>query len=336
MTPSRPATTSTCDLRDFVRWVLTEFEPSVRLPGACGLYARSPGQTEPELYGTSDLACILHTLGRLRPSHTERAEWAATFQSYQDHGTGWLLERDASHSPVHNTAFALAAMGLLDLSPQHPVLMGQDYADPRALLETIDWRHGVYPGSHTGVGAAVIRALAPGLYTREWFERYFAQCDSLIDPNNGMLGRDKPPGGDSDQVGGTVHYLFLYGHFNRRMAHPEKRIDAVLGLQQDDGYWHPQNHLWLAFDAVYTLTRSLRTTPHRFEDVRACVRRTLRVVDRDFFSPEARQTAYRGRVATHVLTAALSFAAEAQQFLGSEEVITDEPLRLLLDRSPFI
>jgi hypothetical protein len=36
------------------------------------------------------------------------------------------------------------------------------------------------------------------------------------------------------------------------------------------------------------------------------------------------------------LTAAISIAAEAQQFLGAQEVVTERPLRLVLDRRPFI
>jgi hypothetical protein len=226
-------------------------------------------------------------------------------------------------------------MGLLDLVPKYPVRMGPEYADPSAMLETIDWRKGVYPGSHKGVGSAAIHALAPGVGSRRWFEDYFAHCDTLIDPNNGLLGRDKPAGGDFDQVGGTFHYLFMYSYFNRHMPLPEKRIDTVLRLQQPDGHWDAKNHLWLSFDAIHMMTRTLRCTPHRFDDVRASVRRALRAMEREFFSAEARQTAYKGRLAVHSVNAALCFAAEAQQFLGSQEVITEEPLRLALDRSPF-
>ncbi len=330
-----PSSPVSCDLRPFVQWIISEYEPSIRLPGPSGRYARSPGQKTPELYGTCDMACILYTLGLLRPTEKERREWAGEFQSYQDPQTGWLLERSPSHGPVHNTAFALAAMNLLGLVPERPVVMGPEYADPAAMLETIDWRKEVYPGSHKGVGSAAIHALAPGVGSKKWFDAYFAHCDSLLDPNNGMLGRDKPAGGDFDQVGGTFHYLFTYASFNRKMAYPEKRIDAVLRLQQPDGYWHAQNHLWLSFDAIYMMTRGLRDTPHRFEEVRAAVRRTVKAVERDFYSVEARRTAYNGKVGVHSVTAALCFAAEAQQFLGRDEIITDDPLRLHIDRSPF-
>lgn len=329
-------TTPVFDLREFVQWILSEFEPSVRLPGGAGRYARAPGETMPELYGVSDMACILYSIGALHPTEPQRGEWAAAFQTLQDPATGWLLEKTPTHSPLHNTAFALAAMQLLDLVPQHPVKMGPEYADVRAFLGSLNWKTAVYGESHKGAGLGSIYALVPALGTPPWFAEYFAVCDSLFDAHNGMMGTDKPPGGDFDQVGGTFHYAFLYQYFNRPMPHPEARIDAVLRLQQPDGYWHPTNHLWLTLDAIYLLTRTLRQQPHRFDDVRAVVRRVMEVFQREVFSPDGRKKALAGNLPVHSLTAAISLAAEAQQFLGAHEVVTERPLRLVLDRRPFI
>ena len=334
--PAAAAPAATFDLREFVHWIVTDFEPSVRLPGGAGRYARKPGETSPELYGTADMACILHTLGRLHPTAEERAGWAAAFQGFQQPDTGWLVEKSPTHDPLHNTAFALAAMQLLDLVPGHPVKMGPEFSDPRAFLATLNWKTAVYPESHKGAGVGAIYALVPALNSPAWFDAYFAACDSLFDPRSGLMGRDKPPGGDADQVGGTFHYSFLYEHFNRHMPFPEARIDAVLGTQQPDGYWRDDNHLWLTLDAIYLLTRSLRLCPHRFDDVRACIRRLMAILMRDVFSPEGRKTALSPRIPVHSVTAAVSIAAEVQKFLGAQEVITDQPLRLVLDRRPFI
>jgi hypothetical protein len=324
------------DLREFVHWITTEFEPSVRLPGGAGQYARAPGETTPELYGVSDMACILHTLGLLHPTDRERTEWAAAFQRFQIPDTGWLVEKSPTHDPLHNTAFALAAMQLLDLAPAQPVRMDAAFADPRAFLATLNWRTAVYLDSHKGAGVGAIHALVPALASPAWFDAYFAACDSYFDPHNGMMGRDKPPGGDADQVGGTFHYGFLYEHFNRHMPFPEARIDAVLRTQLPDGYWRADNHLWLTLDAIYLLTRSLRYCSHRLDEVRACIRRLMGILMRDLYSPAGRQTALSPKLPVHSVTAAISIAAEVQKFLGAQEVITDRPLRLVLDRRPFI
>jgi hypothetical protein len=57
---------------------------------------------------------------------------------------------------------------------------------------------------------------------------------------------------------------------------------------------------------------------------------------RDLYSPAGRRTALSPKLPVHSVTAAISIAAEAQKFLGAQEVITDRPLRLVLDRRPFI
>jgi len=334
--PKTTAPAPTFDLREFVKWITAELEPSVKLPGGAGHYAREPGKDVLELYGVSDMACILYSLGALRPTEAERTEWAAAFQSLQNPDTGWLLEKEPSHDPLHNTAFALAAMQLLNLTPKLPVKMGPEYADPAAFLETLDWKTAVYTESHKGAGVGSIFALVPALGTKAWFDAYFAKCESLFDPHNGLMGREKPATGDSDQIGGTFHYSFLYNYFNRHMPYPEARIDTVLRLQQADGYWMATNHLWMTLDAIFLMTRTLRYAPHRFDDVREVVRGVMTRLMTEVYSPAGRRATFTGRLTVHLVTAALSIAAEAQQFLGAQEVVTDWPLRLVLDRRPFI
>jgi hypothetical protein len=330
-------TDSTFDLREFVHWITAEYEPSIRLQGGAGRYPRQPGQTSPALYGVSDMACSLYTIGALHPSAKERSEWAAAFALFQNPSTGWFLEKDPKTlSPQHNTAFALGAMQLLDLDSPVPVVMEAQYADIRSYLNSLNWRTGVYQESHKGAGIGSIYALVPALHSTKWFAEYFATCDALFDPNNGMMGKEKASTGDIDQIGGTFHYSFLYQYFNRHMPYPEKRIDAILGLQRPDGYWSGENHLWMTLDAIYLMTRSLRYAPHRYDDVCTSVRRIMKVLQQDVYSAEGRKKAFSANGGVHSLTAATNIAAEAQQFLGSKEVITDWPLKLVLDRRPFI
>jgi hypothetical protein len=327
------------DVREFIAWIAREFEPSVRLPGPAGRYARQVGDARVELYGISDMACILYTIGALNPTDTERAEWAEGFAALQDPQSGYILEKAPTHVPLHNTAFALGAMELLGIPPRAPPCFARDFDTPeklRAFLDGFDWKNAVYRDSHRGAGLGSIFALVPALRSPEWFSAYFGCLDALFDPRNGMLGRAKPAGGDSDQVGGTFHYHFLYEHFHRPMPFPEARIDAVLALQQPDGYWHPANRLWLTLDAVYLLTRSVHRAQHRPDDVRRAVRRVLDVFGSDVLSPQGRKRHFGGRLGVHCLTAVVSLLAEAQQFLGSQEVVSGWPLRLVLDRRPFI
>jgi hypothetical protein len=334
---ARRTESSQYDLREFVHWILNEYEPSIRLPGGAGRYPRELGQTTVALYGVSDMACTLYTVGALHPSAKERGEWAETFELFQDHETGWFLEKDPKTlSAQHNTAFALAAMQLLDLTPQYQVKMDAQYSDIGAYLKRLNWHTGVYQESHKGAGIGSIYALVPALGTSKWFSEYFATCDDLFDPHNGLMGLGKPTSGDTDQIGGTFHYSFLCEFFNRQMPYPEKRIDTILGLQRRDGYWLLDNPLWMTLDAIYLMTRTLRYCPHRYEDVRASVQNSLKILQEDIYSRDGRRKVFSKPGGVHLLTAAINIAAEAQQFLGAEEVITDWPLKIVLDRRPFI
>lgn len=331
---SAPAVAPTFDMRPFVTWILETFEPSVKLGKQAGQYARKPGEGL-ELYGVSDMASIFYTLNVLNADDQARTQWAEAFQAFQRPSDGWLIERSPTHDPLHNTAYALASMQLLDLRPKLPVRPPEN-DDPKVFFQTIDWEKNVYLGSHRGAGLGSIRYNVPEPNRPEWFKAYFETCDALFDPHNGMMGKNKPAGGDFDQVGGTFHYSFLYETFHRRMPYPEARIDAIIGLQQSDGYWDTSNHLWLTLDAIYLMTRTLRYAPHRIDDVRAVVRKTLTTLMDDVYSESGRVKSFNGQLPTHSVMAAVSILAEAQIFLGAGEIVTERPLRLVLDRRPFI
>ena len=326
--------TARYDLREFVHWIGETFEPTIKLSGGAGHYARQPGGPL-ELYGIADMACVLHTLGRLRPTDDERREWASAFENFQVVEGGWFLEKSPSHPPLHNLAFALGAMELLDLHPERPVVLGTEYEDIQRFLGSLDWKANVYKESHKGAGIAAARTLLRSM-DAGWFAKYFAFCDGLLDPRNGMLGKDKPAGGDFDQIGGTFHYFFLYNHFNRRMAFPEQRIDAILGLQRADGHWDSSNRTWLTLDGIYLLTRTLRYAPHRVADVHLALHRVMGTLMQEMYAPAARKVAFGGKLPGHTLTCAVSILAELQQFFGCDVVVTEWPLKLVLDRRPFI
>ncbi len=217
-----------------------------------------------------------------------------------------------------------------------PVRMGAEYQDPKAFLMTLDWKKAVYTESHKGAGMGAIFALVPELGTPEWFREYFAACESLFDPRSGLMGIEKPAGGDFDQVGGTFHYSFLYNFFNRKVPYAERRIDSIIGLQQSDGHWDKTNKTWLTLDAMYMMTRALRNTGYRLEDVKRTLVKTMDQLMEDMWGAAARKSAYAGRLAVHSVTCAISIAAEMQQFFGAEEIVTERPLKLVLDRRPFI
>lgn len=324
------------DLREFIQWITLTFEPLLRREGGAGRYANKPEDSFPELYGMADMACILHTIDGLHLSGQEREEWAELFQTFQTEQNGFFREKNPTHGLIHNTAHALASMNLLSIEPRRKVRLNDEQREIAGYLEQLDWEKGVYEGSHVGAGIGAICALVPELRNPEWFDAYFQNCEKLLDPRNGMLGRNKPQSGDADQIGGTFHYAFVFAHFKRPLPYPEQRLDAILGLQQEDGFWSPTNRLWLTFDALHLLTRTAAQCPHRLEEIRSVVRRVAKLLYNEFLSPVGRDWILRTALPAHSLLAAVSAAAEAQLFLGCEEVQSERPLCLILDRRPFI
>lgn len=324
----------TFDLREFVEWIVRDFEPRVRVDGRAGAYARTAGGGQVHLYGTADMACIFYTLDLLPRDEPKRAEWIGILQSLQDPASGYLAARPADHSVLHNTAFALGALNLLGALPRHPLSFAREVSWPEklvAFLDGLDWRTRVYRDSHDGAGLASAVALVPGTVGPEWFEAYFAYTDGKFDPANGMMGVGKPACGDTDQVGGTFHYAFLYEHFRRPIPCPEARTEAILRLQLPSGNWRDDNPWWLTMDAMYLLDRDQRRTDHRRPEVRAAMARALAAAVSRLKSEDTLRV-----MTPHTLTAVVSLLAVAQQFFGGEEICSPQPLRLVLDRRPFI
>jgi hypothetical protein len=324
------------DFREFEKWVLDVFEPEMRL--GPGRYARSKGEDVSELYGVSDMACTLYTLNRLHPDEKEHAGWREAFHEFQQADTGFIVEKEVSHNDWHNTAFALGAMHLLGIHPRLPLKFMQDYQTREqvvAFMEKIDWVKNSYGGSHVGAGLGSIAALAPDTVNREWFEMYFDYCDSMFDPNNGMMGREKPPEGDMDQVGGTFHYHFIYEHFHREMPHPDARVDSVLGLNVKDGIWTDPSGWWITLDGLYLLTRTARRTLYRIDEIREATKSIVAYWHEAVHDAAFREKAY-SHFGVHNMCATTSLLAETQQVLGCDAVITDRPWQQILDRRPFI
>jgi hypothetical protein len=328
------------DVQPFVDWVLGAFEPEARVGAATGEYGAAPGATEVDLYGTCDMACVLYSLRALPLDSEARRRWAGVIGEFQSTATGHYIERNQpSHVELHVSAYAIAALELLDHLPAHRLRFAEPLRSPAAVsgfLGGRDWKDWVYLESHAGAGIGSIFANVPSLGSRLWFDAYFAVLDAHLDPINGMHGDGKPPGGDTDQIGGTFHYAFLHETFRRRLAHAQTRIDTVLGLQDDDGIWDPGNPLWLTLDAVYLLSRGVQHSGHRRADVEAAIGRALDHLTDRCLSVDGRQRSFCGPMGTHSLTAAVSLLAEAQAFLGGEAVRSDAPLRLVLDRRPFV
>jgi hypothetical protein len=264
------------------------------------------------------------TAGRLPPYPQDRVRWIHAIQSFQDPHTGWFMEgEEPSHVEWHVTAYAVAALQLLDARPRHTIEAALLLTDPAALrrrLDGLDWTDWVYLESHTGAGIGSVFTMLDELLPvpedrSRWFDTYFDAVDAHLDPRTGLHGDHKPAIGDLDQLGGTFHYAFLYEHHRRSLRFARRRLDSVAGLQQASGLWDAANPWWLTLDGAYLLRTATRDATGGAGRAHRCtVRAVTAVVDR--WCPSERERLLEtSPMASHDLVAVTTLLAEAGQAL---------------------
>jgi hypothetical protein len=329
------------DLTGFVEF-LGAWLPRYALDGA-GRYVRhlrGPGTAggTPDAYGCAGAAGILYMLGELPAEPDVRAAWVRSLRSFQDPATG--IFRDRTHSDLHTTAQVTAALELFEARPEHPLAVLAPVLDPAAVpgfLDGLDWAH-PWPSSHDGAGAAAALAIT-GEAGPAWFDAYFAWLDASADPGTGlwragrMLPRDEWPGLFSN-LGGSFHYHFMYDYFRRPWPHPERVLETCLTLLHDSASAIAETSVGFAeIDLVYCLSRARRQTDRHF----AAAGEALDLLA-DRVAGLLSDPRYLDSDATddvHVVFGAVCAVAELQRAIPGG-IRTPVPLRLVLDRRPFI
>jgi hypothetical protein len=331
---------------------LTSFLESVRrildrhrleTPGA---YARwtLPGPEGPRdgganPYGCADAANILYTLTALPRDEEERRGFVATLQGFQDPADG--LFHEATHHPIHTTAHCLAALELFDAPAAAPLAGLAPLLDPAAMedfLDGLDWSGNPWIEAHRGAGLYAALWLS-GETRRDWEDRYFTWLERAVDPATGLLRRgyvSPSPQGDLmrfPQLAGTFHYLFNLEHARRPHPHPEALVDTCLDIEARALFPLATFVGFAEIDWVYCLNRALQQCDHRRAEARAALRRMAARHCAFLFGLDPETDA--GLDDLHSLFGTLCALAELQQALPGE-LRSERPLRLVLDRRPFI
>jgi hypothetical protein len=312
---------------------------------APGSYRRwacpGPGRDlEPNPYGCADAANLLYTLGLFPLDERERAVAVAALQSFQDPASGFF--RESSHHEIHVTAHCIAALELFDARPAHALKGLARLEEPGALeafLEGLPWRDDPWLASHRGAGIYAARLLA-GEASSSWQERYFAWLDAACDPASGLWrrGRLEPPyawgASRFPYLAGSFHYLFNYEHARRPHPHPAALVDTCLSIFEAGDEWPLGRTVSFAeVDWVYCLARALRLSDQRRHDAE----RALRAFAADYvdFLTQLDWDADDGGSDLHRIFGAACALAELQRAVPGL-LRTPRPLRLVLDRRPFI
>lgn len=304
------------------------------------LWQKPGGTTARELelnpYGCADAANILYTTGRFPTDEAERRSWIEVLRSLQSPADG--LFHESTHTAFHTTAHCIAALELFDARPRHPLKGMAPLRNPAAVsafLNGLDWKK-PWGESHKGAGLYASLILA-GEINAEWEEAYFGWLWNEADPQTGFWRRGAvAPMGTSifQHLAGSFHYLFNQEYARRPLRYPEKMTDSCLQIWKDRSFPALANGVTFAdIDWVYCLTRSVRQSGHRFKESRTALRSFAQVYIG--FLQGLDKATNDDWNDLHQLFGAMCALAELQAALPGE-IRTTKPLRLVLDRRPFI
>ena len=287
-------------------------------------------------YGCADAANILYTIGYFPSDPEERKCWVETLQNMQDPKTGLFTEQ--THHPIHTTAHCAAALELFDAKPKYPYTDLEQYKTKEGLyglLEGLDWAN-PWSQSHQGAGIYAAFANADQL-TPEWRKWYFDWLWENASPETGFWKKgyeDKSM--PHAQMAGGFHYYFNHEHAHMPVRYPEKMIDYCLYMYRETEMHSGKFGRLVGFievDWIYSITRSMRKTPHRFEE---CKQTLIEFAD-DYIAylNTIDHKTHDGFNDLHMLFGMTCALAELQQALPGRYT-TAKPLKLVLDRRPFI
>lgn len=291
-------------------------------------------------YGCADAANILYTVGYFPTDPEERKEWVSTLQSLQNRETG--LFQEPTHHFIHTTAHCSAALELFDAKPLYPCTALQKYAQKENLYhlleEEIDWSR---PWSESHKGAGIFPSLnnTQGM-SLEWKNWYFDWLWENADPEIGFWdfggGRTVVNDRIMEYMAGGFHYMFVCESEHRPYRYPEKMIDFCFKLLEDPATRKAYSCRICTFteiDIVYAMNRASRQTPYKFWEIKQCLEtfaeEYLTMMENiDYMHDESFND-------LHMLFGAVCCLAELQAALPGK-ILSTKPLKLVLDRRPFI
>ncbi len=296
-------------------------------------------------YGCADAMNILYTIGRF-PKGDERQAALCALLSLQDPETG--LFREETHHYIHTTAHCTAAIELFDEKPLYPQKALAKYFTVEglySLLDALDWEGNPWPQSHQGAGIYAVGVLTDSV-SLEWQRAYFEKLWRDTDPVYGMSRSgsladrltDRYENGKSPtyaHLNGWFHYTFNMEYAKRPQRYPQKLIDTCIALYDRDLLipTFGKTFNFSEIDWVFVLNRATRQTPYRFAEAKD----RLRDFSRKYLDWMESADWEKDENANdlHMLFGAVCCLAELQAALPGE-IETTVPLKLVLDRRPFI
>lgn len=288
-------------------------------------------------YGCADAANILYTINDFPRDLEERAAFVKNLQDMQ--GEDGLFH-EMTHVPEHTTAHCIAALELFDAGVKAPCTALLHYKNIEDMQEMLaeNARTGKYRG-HYSAGIYVILNLT-GEVSGDWNKAYFETLDKYADEVTGYWYTQKDQEFKNSIphhcMGESFHYLFNYEASRMPIPYPDRLIDSCIELYDVPGLLPAdfgKRARFFEMDWVYCLTRASRQTPYRFWEIRERLEAFWEshydyLTHADWEMDDTLND-------LHYLFGLVCTLAELQQTLKGQ-LISDKPLRLVLDRRPFI
>lgn len=289
-------------------------------------------------YGCADAVNLLYTLNDFQMSDESRKNHIRVLQSMQDSETGLFTEH--THHFIHTTAHCTAALELLDAKPLYAFTGLEQYKTAEGvvkLLNELRWADDPWGASHLGAGIYAALKLNEEV-EQDWEDTYFNWLWEHADSEygfwkDGAIGKGKAP--LYHYIGSGFHFMFNIEYARMPLRYPEKIIDLCLELYHSNEIGHDFGHDigFISIDWVYAITRSLRQTGYRRTDcITALKEYAEKYVDWLYSIDYKSHDKFND---LHMLFGTSCALAELQSALPGE-LQSRKPLRLVLDRRPFI
>ncbi len=312
---------------------------------------QNKSKTKPlSLYGTTDMVFTLYITNELDNyfegfTNEKRESWIEAIQSFQKPKTGWFTQGSWNyytlHFKEHSTAYAAVALKLLDAKPKYSLKISETLKSKQAVekwLEKMHWGLLFWPGSHRGGGVPAYFLTTGEIPHKDFFNWYFDWLDKEADPEVGFWRRGRIHKIKKDrltkhELGGSIHFYWIYEFMKRPIPYPKKVIDSTLKLQNEFGLWDKKLGYCIDLDAVFSLNRCCQQADgYRKDEIDKAIIKFLdytipKLNDRDFLF-----TNYED---SHRITGYLETIAEIQKFYPNL-IKTPKPWIESLDIAPWV
>ena len=289
-------------------------------------------------YGCADAANILYTIGAFPHDLKQREACVKALQDLQNPETGLFFE--GTHHEIHCTAHCTAALELFDATPLYPFKGFAEYETEeglKRLLENLKWEESPWNNAHQGAGIYAAFVLT-GKADPDWQKWYFDWLDENADPETGISRRGAVQSGKlraAHHLFGWFHYMFNYAFARRPFPCARATVDSCIDLynRKDLGDNFMREINFCEIDWVYALNRASLQENYRIDGARGLMwdmaQKYIAYLEQ---VDEEKDEAWND---LHALFGVCCALAELQQALPGH-LVSEKPLKLVLDRRPFI